>query len=289
MKYFPLLIAASLVSACGASSVDVKKRWMKDLASYSFVPMYPPREDIDIGDIRIHKATGGSAVLDSRLLWDWNRGQVVTRKPDVVTAILPGMEVVNLGAVDVSAVGLTNVLTRLFGSRIEASQSLHIALKDITTAEVSDVEVAKQFMNYVNTKLAAEPGRNANDYSREIAGFCAAAITLGDERLDEIRISMVTRLIRVGGVTYFSGRGVSTVEGKSDPNVSGKDPDSLEGQTGLALRAAAAINEEDGKLKAPVVIGVDALTLKPTTLNPQLTEICGAFKMFDKARLKEMQ
>ena len=283
MKTLFVMICLTALSACSGLEPNVKERWTKNLTAYSFVPMYPPREDVHIGDIRIHRKTGGSSVLDSRLLWDWNTNPVVTRQPDEVVAILPGIEVIRLGAVDVKALGLTGLLTQVFGTRIEATNSLHIALTDLTTAEASDIAVAQRFRSFIDAQFAT--AQVGGSHSDAVVGFCAGAITLDYDSLEDIRISIVTRTLRVGKIEYFSGGGVSTIDGASNPAQDASNPKGLDGQTGVAVTAAAVINDKQ-TLKKPIVIGVDALTLKPAAINPSLVDICEAYKIeFDEARL----
>ena len=275
------IIALSLVAlaSCAPTVGSVKQRWTKDLTAYSFVPMYPPREDVDVGDIRVHLDVGGSQAFDSRLMWDVKaHGQIHQNHVSKnVPAVLPGLESVRLAALDVSSIGILGGLGKVFGSHVEATDSLHVALKDLTTDEISDVHVATKFRGFVGKRLTESPS--------DIEGFCAAAISLGyDGRLDRVRISIVTRLIRAGSLSYFSGEGVSTIQGSSDPKATGQ----LNGQPGVAARAAAKIGSEDGALKRNVVIGVDALMLRPEVLNKNLKSICSNYeKIYEYPRLAE--
>lgn len=260
---FPIL--AISLAACGSGVVNVKRQWTKDLSAYSFVPLYPPRADVSVGDIRIHLNEGGSTLFDSRLMWDREDTSQELQSADPITsqAILPGIDSVRLGAVDIASLGLLGHIGKLLGTRIEASSSLHVALKDLTTSEISDVKIASHFKAFVQTSLLAPAAKD---------GFCTAAISLNDDKLETARISIITRTISFKSIQYFSGHGVSNQPGKSDSK--SKDP-SLDGADGFVSTQAASILAEP-KIKDPIVIGVDAIMLNPYKLNlgPALVSHC---------------
>ena len=284
----PIAFAAALlaIAGCTAPQVEVKKRWSKNIVAYSFVPMYPPRGDVDVGDIRVHNVDGGAATLDSRLLWDAKDSITIPKKKiSKTSALLPGIEAVRLTTLDISTIGLKSVLTQIFGSGIEATDALHIALKGLKTNEVSDVDVVAPFENLIRTRL--DPTRDPASFK----AFCAAAKTLGITDFTKARVSIVTRTLSVTGISYFSGTGVSNVPGNSDPSaLNAREPGAAPTGPVLATAAKSALSrdiKDDEKLDIPVVIGADALTLIPASFDTELQSKCErATVHFDKAQLQ---
>ena len=127
------------------------------LKAYSFVPAYPARSSIKIGDIRLHRRAGGSQTFDSRLLWSASEHGIKINPLVAEDAVLPGLDVMRLGAFDIRGNGLFGLLSKVLGTRIEATDALNIALKGMSTAEVSDPDVAQHFLSFVTSKLA-QPG-----------------------------------------------------------------------------------------------------------------------------------
>ena len=77
MKKFMIPLAL-LVAGCGAPKVDVKKQWTDAIHNFSLVPLYPMREDVFVGDVRIHKIgtdARASGALESRMLYRLGDGE----------------------------------------------------------------------------------------------------------------------------------------------------------------------------------------------------------------------
>lgn len=69
MKKLLAVIASFTLTACSSPGLDVKSQWSDSIVNYAMVPLYPMREDVFVGDIRIHVVeVGGSSTLDSRYL-----------------------------------------------------------------------------------------------------------------------------------------------------------------------------------------------------------------------------
>ena len=68
-KSFLLAALIGFLGACSTPTVDVKSTWNETIANYSMIPLYPMREDVYAGDIRVHTSVlGGSETVDSRFL-----------------------------------------------------------------------------------------------------------------------------------------------------------------------------------------------------------------------------
>lgn len=241
-----LLALCALVTACTAQAPDVKRRWNANLAAYSFQPIYPPRSDVDIGDIRVHLFSGGSQTFDSRLLWDSGTWTHDFTGGAQATAFLPGVQVANIGSFNIPEKGLLALLTQIFGASVESAANLHIVLQDLKTAEISDIGAVTDFQDHINEKIRTKETQ---------AAICAAAITLGARKdLSDLRISMVTRTVSATKIGYISGEQISNVPGAAAKL--------------LEAKPTAA------DLKTSVVIGVDALMMIPDVDTPGLKKEC---------------
>lgn len=69
MRKFILLASTAIVAACSTPGINVKEQWSDSITNFAMVPLYPMREDVYVGDIRIHVLDiGESDTLDSRYL-----------------------------------------------------------------------------------------------------------------------------------------------------------------------------------------------------------------------------
>jgi len=257
-----------LAKACtGVPDVNVKDRWSRALVNYSFVPLYPARGGINIGEIRIHRIKGFGATLDSRLFYTSEEAKFFTKLPEEYPAILPGIETFQLTRLNAEKLLRPKLLRDLFGTNLESYASLTLSLGKLTTAETSDRLIAEKFWQHLE-KQRLNP--------EFVSGLCAAAITLNDASLDDIVISVVTRVIRAGAVTYVSANGYSTEPGRAiGPDAKeendGTEPDADAAQPVLQKNAAIrttrnVVTSLTATDIPPVTIGVDALTTTPRKL-----------------------
>ncbi|WP_299960956.1 hypothetical protein [uncultured Roseobacter sp.] len=267
MRKFFAISTAVLVCACAAPKADVKNRWNQALVNYSFVPLYPARGDVQVGDIRIHTIETAAETLDSRLVSKASENRIVLSPPRYTPAILPGIEAVRSVSIDAETSGLSGVLRDVLGTRVDASSSLFVSLGSLTTAEVADHKVAAKFYQYIRDKAEHHPtGEN-----HFVWGLCAAAKSLGDPEFDDIGISIVTRVVRAGEITYYSGSGLTNAAGDSQPPVETGEAGAkakLEVQKnteGNSFTARTGSNLPKANIPGGVVVGVDALMLRPDT------------------------
>ena len=235
--------------------------------NYSFVPLYPARGDVQVGDIRIHTIETAAETLDSRLVSKASENRIVLSPPKYTPAILPGIEAVRSVSIDAETSGLSGVLRDILGTRVDASSSLFVSLGSLTTAEVADHKVAAKFYQYIRDKAEQHPtGEN-----HFVWGLCAAAKSLGDPEFDDIGISIVTRVVRAGEVTYYSGSGLTNAAGDSQPLAKTGDAGAkatLEAQKnteGNSFTSKTGSNLPKANIPGGVVVGVDALMLRPAT------------------------
>lgn len=265
MRKFLAISTAVLVGACASPKVDVKDNWNRALINYSFVPLYPARGDVQVGDIRIHTIETAAETLDSRLISKASENKIVPSAPKYTPAILPGIEAVRSVSIDTEATGLSGVIRDILGTRVDTSSSLFVSLRSLTTAEVADQKVAGRFYQYVRDNTKQLPA-GENHF---VWGLCAAAKSLGNPEFDDLGISIVTRVIRAGEITYYSGSGLTNVAGDGQPlaktdkagataalaTQKNKDGNSFTVRTGSNLPKAS--------IPGGVVVGVDALMLRP--------------------------
>ena len=294
----PLLFALCLsATGCGVPFVDVKQRWNKAFVSYSFMPIYPARSDVNIGDVRIHTIEISAEALDSRLISDYTNNKLA-KKPDFATAVLPGVEALRLVSVDTESVGLSGLVRRLLGSKVEASSSLYISLQKLSTAEVADKDIARQFVKYLQDEAGPTPYSLAKDVAdnrtrvnfenKFVWGLCAAAKTFDDPEFEDLGISVVTRVVRSERIAYYSGRSLSNAPNpalKTSPAELPKDPADAAAQasknaTGNTFTAQTGSSLPVQDLPEPVVVGADALMIYPKVVIPDLVERCKVISLY---------
>ncbi|MEL6763833.1 MAG: hypothetical protein AAFO87_09250, partial [Cyanobacteria bacterium J06607_6] len=215
MHKFLLMSAILTLVGCGTPQVNVKDQWNRALVNYSFVPLYPARGDVQVGDVRVHTIKRASETLDSRLISKASDNQIVRPHPAYTPAILPGIEAVRSISLDADATGLSGLLRRILGSKIDASSTLYVSMRQLQTAEVSDQAVARGFHSY----LRANTAKQFDEETDFMWGLCAAAKSLGNPRFDDIGISMVTRVIKANEIVYYSGSALTNVPGNTRSTV----------------------------------------------------------------------
>ncbi len=287
-KLLYALPAALVLGACTEPPVvDVKERWSRAVVSYSFVPLYPPRGGVEIGDIRIHRIKERAATLDSRILYKAQDTTISFAEQKEEVAILPGIETFRLNKLNGDKILPQSFLRDLFGVNFESSASLSLSLTGLTTAELADIDVVGGFLDFLDER------KNTDKFKR---GLCASAITLGSGNLDDISISIVTRVIRASGVEYFASNGFSTVPGAS------REPDKTDGAAtpvtqsdGVETTSRSGLRLEKLTLDKPITIGVDALSILPAKLyrtnSKNLRKLCDdpRFNRVEPARLDDLR
>ena len=278
---FCFILTISLIACGTVPQVDVKQRWNKTLLNYSFVPLYPAREDVDIGDIRIHRIAQASQALDSRLISDALENRIVTSSIPSIDAVLPGLEAIRLGSLDVESVGLSGLLVKLLGTRVTSSGSLNISLEKLTTAEIADSKVAFPFKKYLNDRLA--PDKIGSD-TNFLWGVCTAAKAMDDPGFEDIGISIVTRVIRTGRISYFAGTEASNAPTQTTESAQQTAPQAVT----LSEKTALKIKAQD--FDKPIVIGVDALMIDPLQINKNLPDKCKDIqKFFETSQISKLR
>ncbi len=280
MRLLFILCFGVFLAGCGTPQVDVKTRWNQTLVNYSFVPIYPARGDVDVGDVRIHTIRNAAEALDSRLIANWNETGILSSPPRWTPAVLPGLEAVRSLSLDSEATGLTGVLRAILGSRISASNAIYVSLQELQTAEVADRAVAHGFHNY----LVSMTSGTSEDQIKFIWGLCAAAKTLGDPKFKGLGISIVTRVIRAKEIVYYSGSVLTNVP--EDAKLGPAGTPAVAAQTGKSAGATGFTARNGSSLpkaeigKDGVIVGVDALMIQPNKVLPELAETCEEFEPY---------
>ncbi|MEM7471274.1 MAG: hypothetical protein AAF340_07975 [Pseudomonadota bacterium] len=284
--FLPLMSAVLLTGCAQEPDVDVKKRWSRAIANYSFVPLYPARGGVEIGDIRIHRIAKQSSTLDSRLFYSAKRNRIVPYEVAYVSAVLPGIETFRLTKLNGDKLLKPGFLRTLFGTELESQASLSLSLSGLKTAEIADVDVVGRFLKFLDERKDTVQFRN---------GLCASAITLGDVTLTDIGISMVTRVVTATEIEYFASRGVSTTSGGAAQPKDGATGTPT-GSDGIEVINRTGLKLDKVKLEKPITIGVDALSIIPANLfvknKAELAQICkgdARFNRIEPARLDELR
>lgn len=270
MRFLLALTTTVFAAACTVPQVNVKQRWNQALVNYSFVPIYPARGDLEVGDIRVHTVERAAEALDSRLISDWTENGILPMQPELTPAVLPGMEAVRSLSLDTEATGLTDLLRRILGSRVDVTASLYVSLQSLKTAEVADHKVARLFHEYVTEKVLAQSA-DTNDL---LFGLCASAKTLGNPNFDDLAISIVTRVIRAEKITYYSGNSLTNVPtAQATADTVPATPSKNAGANSFTFGTGSSLPLADVGPHG-VVVGVDALMIRPLDVDRRIKEKC---------------
>ena len=292
----PLSLAACAValalSACAPSTpqVDVKTRWSTAIANYSFVPLYPPRSDMQLGEVRIHRIKEAGETLDSRLLMRAQDGlggrlDFTSYNANLADALLPGFERTQVFSFDLAALGNRTPWINAFGSTLERQNSLYLSVAGLKTSEVPEPHIVNPFAAFMQHAMTEKTMQRA---------ICSAAIYMGDPDLEDTGISVITRIIYASKIEYKWGTGFSTAPGGSvtstgttpTPPAAPKSP-----QITDTSRSFAAFDDKGTKL----AIGVDAIMAKVSDMEdylPALQEECEAMEksgIFSEAGFNDLK
>lgn len=261
------------LASCGVPEVPVQQRWADAIRNYALVPVYPMREDLFVGDVRIHNAGGSAYSINSRLLghvpveagleakertrptygksdsppspkdddpatWgqpesNLSQGGTANR---LRLAALPKIDAARVTSADASGGGVAGLWNIIVGAGVQSEQTLLVSLSGIETLELVDTEAIPQFVAWLTRRLEAADADN-----RLLYAVCANAQRFGENAVEDTRISMVTRALYARGIDYSYG-------------------DTF----GAALRASAGEGGVDGSVVTePVVSSVEDDETKP--------------------------
>lgn len=294
--------AALALTACAAPKVNVKKEWTRSIASYSFIPLYPMREDIFVGDIRIHRLDANlNSGLHSRpvarmaTLNNWLNGESgyapqypkTTKTPQVTENQIRWEQ--NVGEKNIFASTSVNNRLRLMSlpginvtriSHADGSATGIIGLWKRVIGTNFDSEETEfvsltglETMEIPDALIASdflEKARNILSQKSSRLGICVSAISMGDPRFEKTAISVVTRVAYARGAEYRrkSERRVSV-----DVSVDSTDPNATNGAQGKANTEATTALTLNEVFDRPMAFGVDAMMLDPRVVFAGLTEV----------------
>lgn len=295
-----IILAACALAGCAGPSVNVKEKWFESVANYAFVPLYPMREDVYVGDIRIHRTDFADAKgLNSRFvdridvgiaekeaktpvyaktttmperkdgvgMWKQSTtaGNIFRQQEDLHRLrlmALPKIDVVRITKADAKASGLFGLWNVLVSGDIEDEENLLISLTGLETTEISDVENADKFLKKVKGLL---------DNEQSLTGICAAAKAMGDPEFEKTAISLVTRVAYARGVEYSYGDNfAASLRGSISSTKGDKEVD---GGAGVVSEKSLGLNEI---YEYPMAFGVDALMIDPRLVGANLAQRCKA-------------
>ncbi|WP_144640547.1 hypothetical protein [Bordetella genomosp. 13] len=229
----PALVAV-LLSGCSTPTLSVKDRWAKSIRNYGVVPVYPMREDVFIGQLRMYRVNGDAYSLDSRKFgsldvypeyvdtpqpqypktstlpakgsaWSQPVGSLrpVGTEPDRLRlAALPRLELVRITGAELAGGGGGGSGNFVAGARADSQQTVTVSLKGIETIEVSDDKVAPRFHNYLATRFSADGEPRDPAF---IQAVCQAAGALGAKSFGDIRLALVTRVMYARSIDFAYG------------------------------------------------------------------------------------
>jgi len=272
------MILLLALTGCGTPSVPVKEKWTQSIQNYSFVPLYPMREDVYVGDIRIHRLDGkAGSGLHSRFIASMaveGARKPISDRParaqnfhppkgspkQLRKMSLPALEAARVTAADLSGSGVLGLWNLAIGGNVKDSETVMVTLDGIESVEIADWTAASRFLQTVEEMLA-QPD--------QLLGICVAAKAMGDPKLEQTAISLVTRVAYARGLDYSYGESFSLALKASAQ------------QAANQTTAGAGIQEDtSGSLahKAtfdrPMAFGVDAIMIQPILLKETLAEDC---------------
>ena len=239
-KYFATLFLSLLLTGCAPNlDFSVKDRWAKSVRNLALQPVYPMREDVFVGTLRIVSSNEDAFSLKSRSLGYVSihdaLAQAERRKPQY--PVSGTSNTVSLGSEDKAKLTAwkqptaTNALVPNLSSNPERLRLA--AIPGVSLVRVSEADLAKRGLLKV---IAAAFRRNSeltinlkgvetleiDDISAAKAlvfgihspavhdpwfgqGVCTAAVALGDPSLDSIQIQMITRVFYARAIEYNYG------------------------------------------------------------------------------------
>jgi len=281
MKNYLLPFAASMfLGACIQSpEIAVKKRWVEAVRNFALTPIYPMREDIFVGTLRLSKIEDDNDfTLPSRSLGYVDLSGVLTNseraKPTYPKPVSKdvknesgniaglvweqaenplgkksaGNRLRLAGLPAVSLVRLTGAEAQNSGgagavaAAFEQSANLDIALLGIETLELDDITAAGIFQAEVIERLRSA----TNQGGLWRSGICASAASMG-KSLDQTQITMITRVFYARGIQYSYGNSVAGALNAATPGAELPDavvPAAREDSDASLPKPAKAANQD---------------------------------------------
>lgn len=217
--------------ACADTDLDVsvKKQWTESIGNYALRAVYPMRENVHIGTVRLMTEEGEfyggqsrnygqinvsaflatmlnnlpayapsnntnlvSAVTSGDTTYEaWVQPTTAAPRQDRLRlAAFPGISVVRLNSADFATNSLLSALSGAFQERA----SLDIQLNAIETIELDDVSAFRVFETAFWTRLAQEkPFREA---------LCRSATSMGIPDGQDMQLQMITRVFYARAIDY---------------------------------------------------------------------------------------
>mmetsp|Transcript_28313 Transcript_28313/g.52726 ORF Transcript_28313/g.52726 Transcript_28313/m.52726 type:complete len:343 (+) Transcript_28313:1923-2951(+) len=299
IKSVCMIAAALSLAACAAPVVNVKKEWTQSIFSYSFIPLYPMREDVFVGDIRIHRLdanrnfglhsrpatrlptlnswltsvegrapqypeTGaGPTVTNNQIRWKQTKGSGNIFETVNVTNRL---RLMSLPGIEV---------TRISNAEASASGLLGLWKKVIGTNVTSEDTVVVSLTGLETMEIPDEIVAAAfrdevtailtND--DRLLALCVAGLSMGDPEFEETSISVITRVAYARGAEYRrkSDRRVSVQA--SVENTDPASPATANAKADTQTTKALTLNEVFDR---PMAFGVDAIMINPRVFYAKL-------------------
>jgi hypothetical protein len=299
-----LLVA---LTGCGAPNIAVKEKWTESIANFSFVPLYPMREDVFVGDIRIHRldANKGAGLYSRyvrRLSVDVEEKEAASpvyaatgaARPeltgDTVSWNLPEGDTPIFAAHMPLPKDKTPTPKRL---RLMALPSL--AAVRITSADVSgggplgalnllfsgsfedeeNVLVSLKGLETVEISDIGVAARFEEEVKKmlrtptELKALCVAAKAMGDPGFEKSAISLVTRVAYARGMEYAYGDNFKGALSAS----AGLPAKDTEGKGNFSNETTKSLNLNE-IFDRPMAFGVDAIMIDPKKLRTGLASTC---------------
>ena len=271
------------VAACATPSINVKEQWTDAVKNYGFVPLYPPRADVVVGDVRVHTLDANKGpVLKSRpmlhinMSGDLDKGRsfpLITEPADEAgvrkgwfdrrrAMALPALEAIRVSAADARGTFPFKLWNFILDAQISDAESVAISLDDLTSVEVSDDVAVPAFLAAIEEKMKDESFRDT---------LCAQAITIGDPSFEKTRISMITRVAYVEKVKYSYG---DTFKSTLKATVNSVLDEQEQARGSTSLEQTKTLSLEDDFEKDPLAFGVDAVMIDPLKMDKDLGEHC---------------
>ena len=285
-----IVASFALLGCSGTPEISVERKWSESIRNYSLVPIYPMREDVFVGSVRVSASPNSKTSLSSRSLGYEDISGVLSRslkampqfaKTGTLTfasgtgtqsfaqpqssvstttgrsdrlrlAGLPGISIVQLSEADVGKSGLGQLVGGALGISVRDERNLNLDLIGIETVEIDDVAALVAMRSTVLRKI--------HDVASYRDGICASIASLEDPQGDKAQISMVTRVFYARGLRYTYGENLSAAlsSGEGAQEASNTAANSAQGsaQSGTGDGATAVLPANAGPIGA--VIGRNA-------------------------------
>ncbi len=228
----------ALVAACAADpNVSVKQEWTKAVRSFAMIPVYPMRENVYVGDLRVTGDRNDPFALNYRNFGHIDVSSILEREmhalpefpatsvpknnelafkqptasgsinthrgtPNRLNMVaLPGVELATLRGADLAAHGPVGGVAGLLNSGFRKNDVVKLTLKGVESMEIADQDAWQALL-----KRCSQLKGVTNSASSTALAASVRAVTKADKGPPKPSLHMVTRVFYARSIVYTTTR-----------------------------------------------------------------------------------